>query len=112
MFPPPPAKAPFQLAGVGQPGHFAIGSNAVVTVTVSPTTTGNITDTAQVGLSPLETDPVSFNNSASCDRHGRPFGGFGSFRNRVAKHGGCGQQQHLRRNSGQQRAERRHRGSF
>jgi uncharacterized repeat protein (TIGR01451 family) len=41
------------------------GSNAVVTVTVSPTSSGNITDTAQVGLSPLETDPVSFNNTAS-----------------------------------------------
>jgi uncharacterized repeat protein (TIGR01451 family) len=46
-------------------GTLPFGSNAVVTETVSPTTTGNITDTAQVGLSPLETDPVSFNNTAS-----------------------------------------------
>jgi uncharacterized repeat protein (TIGR01451 family) len=46
-------------------GTMPPGSNAVVTVTVSPTATGNITDTAEVGLSPLETDPVSFNNSAS-----------------------------------------------
>ncbi len=46
-------------------GTLPVGSNAVVTVTVSPATTGNITDTAQVGLSPLETDPVSQNNSAS-----------------------------------------------
>ena len=46
-------------------GTLPFGSNAVVTVTVSPTTTGNVTDTAEVGLSPLETDPVSFNNTAS-----------------------------------------------
>jgi uncharacterized repeat protein (TIGR01451 family) len=46
-------------------GTLPFGSNAVVTETVSPTVTGNITDKAQVGLSPLEVDPVSFNNSAS-----------------------------------------------
>ncbi len=46
-------------------GALAVGATAVVTLTVSPTTTGNIIDTAQVGLSPLETDPVSFNNTAS-----------------------------------------------
>ncbi|HEV7926119.1 MAG TPA: protease pro-enzyme activation domain-containing protein, partial [Verrucomicrobiae bacterium] len=46
-------------------GTIPAGSNAVVTITVSPTTTGDITDTAQVGLSPLETDPVSQNNTAS-----------------------------------------------
>jgi len=46
-------------------GTLSAGSNAVVTITVSPTATGNITDTAEVGLSPLETDPVSFNNIAS-----------------------------------------------
>jgi uncharacterized repeat protein (TIGR01451 family) len=46
-------------------GTLPAGSNAVVTITVSPTVTGTITDTAEVGLSPLETDPVSFNNTAS-----------------------------------------------
>jgi uncharacterized repeat protein (TIGR01451 family) len=46
-------------------GTLPVGANAVVTVTVSPTTTGNITDTAQVGLSTLETDPVSQNTTAS-----------------------------------------------
>jgi uncharacterized repeat protein (TIGR01451 family) len=46
-------------------GTLPVGAHAVVTVTVSPTATGNITDTAQVGLSPLQTDPVSLNNSAS-----------------------------------------------
>ena len=46
-------------------GTLPVGADAVVTVTVSPTTTGNITDTAQAGLSALETDPVSLNNSAS-----------------------------------------------
>jgi uncharacterized repeat protein (TIGR01451 family) len=46
-------------------GTLPFRSNAVITVTVSPTTTGNITDTAQVGLSPLEMDPDSFNNAAS-----------------------------------------------
>ena len=45
-------------------GSMPYGSNAVITVTVSSTTTGNITDTATVGLSPLESDPVSFNNTA------------------------------------------------
>jgi uncharacterized repeat protein (TIGR01451 family) len=46
-------------------GVLPTGSNAVFTVTVSPTSTGNITDTAQVSLSGLETDPVLFNNTAS-----------------------------------------------
>ena len=46
-------------------GTMDVGSNAVVTITVSPTTTGNITATTMVGLSQFETDPVSFNNSAS-----------------------------------------------
>lgn len=46
-------------------GTLPFGSNAVVTITVSPTASGNITDTAAVGLSPLETDPVLFNNTAS-----------------------------------------------
>jgi uncharacterized repeat protein (TIGR01451 family) len=46
-------------------GTIPVGSNAVVTVTISPTNTGNFTATAQVGLSPSEIDPVSLNNSAS-----------------------------------------------
>ncbi len=46
-------------------GTMPAGSNAVIIIVVSPTTTGNVTDSAVVGLSPLETDPVSFNNSAS-----------------------------------------------
>jgi len=46
-------------------GTLPVGTNVIITVTVSPTATGSITDTAQVGLSPLETDPVSLNNSAS-----------------------------------------------
>ncbi len=46
-------------------GTLPVGTNAVVTITVSPTTTGAITDAAQVGLSPVEMDPVSANNSAS-----------------------------------------------
>ena len=46
-------------------GSVPVGTNAVITVTVSPTTVGNITDTAQIGLGPLETDPVTVNNTAS-----------------------------------------------
>jgi uncharacterized repeat protein (TIGR01451 family) len=46
-------------------GTLPVGSNAVVTVTVASTTTGDITDTAQAGLSPLQTDPVPQNSSAS-----------------------------------------------
>jgi uncharacterized repeat protein (TIGR01451 family) len=46
-------------------GTLPTGTNAVIIITVSPTTTGNITDIAQVGLSPLETDPNLFNNTAS-----------------------------------------------
>jgi uncharacterized repeat protein (TIGR01451 family) len=46
-------------------GTLPVGTNAVVTITVSPTTTGAMTDTAQVGLGVLEVDPVSLNNSAS-----------------------------------------------
>ncbi len=45
-------------------GTLPVGTNAEVTITVSPTTTGNITDTAAVGLSPLERDPVVANNTA------------------------------------------------
>ena len=46
-------------------GTLPVGSNAVVTVTVASTTTGDITDTAQAGLSPLETDPVPQESTAS-----------------------------------------------
>jgi len=46
-------------------GTLPVGTNAVITETVSPTTTGSFTDTAQVGLGPLEIDPVLPNNSAS-----------------------------------------------
>jgi uncharacterized repeat protein (TIGR01451 family) len=44
-----------------------VGASAVFKLTVSPTNTGNLTDTAQVTLGPssFETDPVLFNNSAS-----------------------------------------------
>jgi uncharacterized repeat protein (TIGR01451 family) len=52
-------------AGLFNLGTLAPGGSVAITITVSPTTTGNITDRAQVGLSPLESDPVSLNNSAS-----------------------------------------------
>ena len=38
-------------------GNLPVGSNAVASVTVSPNSTGSFTDTAQVGLSPLQTGP-------------------------------------------------------
>jgi uncharacterized repeat protein (TIGR01451 family) len=41
------------------------GSNAIVNITVSPTITGSLTATTVVTLSPLETDPDAFNNTAS-----------------------------------------------
>src|SRR5665213_3527533 len=46
-------------------GNIGAGSNAIVTIVVSPTTTGNITAQTTVSLSPSQIDPVSFNNSAS-----------------------------------------------
>ncbi len=46
-------------------GTLGLGSNAMATIVVSPTTTGNITASTQATLSPLEIDPNLFNNSAS-----------------------------------------------
>jgi uncharacterized repeat protein (TIGR01451 family) len=46
-------------------GTLNVGSNAVVSIVVSPTTVGNITASTQVSLSPLEIDPITFNTSAS-----------------------------------------------
>ncbi|HEY3863682.1 MAG TPA: protease pro-enzyme activation domain-containing protein [Verrucomicrobiae bacterium] len=46
-------------------GALAPGSNAIVTVTVSPTGTGNVTDTASVGLGLFQTDPNLLNNTTS-----------------------------------------------
>jgi uncharacterized repeat protein (TIGR01451 family) len=46
-------------------GTLDVGTNVTVTLVVSPVTTGNLTAGTQVSLSPAETDPVSFNNSAS-----------------------------------------------
>jgi uncharacterized repeat protein (TIGR01451 family) len=44
---------------------LAPGTNVLVNIVVSPTTTGNITASTQVTLSSLEIDPNLFNNSAS-----------------------------------------------
>jgi uncharacterized repeat protein (TIGR01451 family) len=52
-------------AATVQIGDLGLGVNVVVTLVVSPTTTGNLTASTQVTLSPAETDPISFNNSAS-----------------------------------------------
>lgn len=46
-------------------GDVPVGSNVVVTITISPEMTGSLTATASVTLSPLETDPNSLNNTAS-----------------------------------------------
>ena len=46
-------------------GTLPAGSNAIVTITVDPTVTGSLVAGTVVTLSPLETDPNSFNNSAS-----------------------------------------------
>jgi uncharacterized repeat protein (TIGR01451 family) len=46
-------------------GPLGLGTNVVVTLVVSPTTTGNITASTQVTLGPAQVDPVSFNNVAS-----------------------------------------------
>ncbi len=46
-------------------GTLASGTNALVTLVVSPTTTGTITASAAVNLSPLEIDPITGNNQAS-----------------------------------------------
>ncbi len=46
-------------------GTLAPGSNALVSIVVSPTTTGNITASSRATLSPLEIDPITANNSAS-----------------------------------------------
>jgi uncharacterized repeat protein (TIGR01451 family) len=46
-------------------GTLNPGSNALVTIVVSPTTTGNLTASTEVTLSPLEIDPNLFNNIAS-----------------------------------------------
>ncbi|HEX3720205.1 MAG TPA: proprotein convertase P-domain-containing protein [Verrucomicrobiae bacterium] len=46
-------------------GTLDFGSNATVTIVVSPTVTGSISASTQVSLSPQEVDPVSFNNTSS-----------------------------------------------
>jgi uncharacterized repeat protein (TIGR01451 family) len=46
-------------------GTIDPGSNVIVTIVVSPTVTGNITAQTTVTLSPTETDPISYNNTAS-----------------------------------------------
>jgi uncharacterized repeat protein (TIGR01451 family) len=52
-------------ASTVQIGTLDPGSSAIVTITVSPTITGDLTVSTVVSLSPLETDPDSFNNAAS-----------------------------------------------
>jgi uncharacterized repeat protein (TIGR01451 family) len=46
-------------------GTVPNGSNVVVTIVVSPTTTGNITAGTRVSVGPLQVDPVTFNNTAT-----------------------------------------------
>jgi uncharacterized repeat protein (TIGR01451 family) len=50
---------------VAEIGTLAPGSSALVTLVVSPTTTGNLTASASASLSPLEVDPITGNNTAS-----------------------------------------------
>ncbi len=52
-------------AATVQIGTLPTGTNVIVTLVVSPTVTGNLSASTQVALSPLETNPVSFNNAAS-----------------------------------------------
>ena len=52
-------------ASVVSLGTLNPGSNALVSIVVSPTTTGNITASTEVTLSPLEVDPNLLNNFAS-----------------------------------------------
>jgi uncharacterized repeat protein (TIGR01451 family) len=46
-------------------GNLGMGTNVVVTIVVSPTVTGNIVASTVASISPSETDPITFNNSAS-----------------------------------------------
>jgi uncharacterized repeat protein (TIGR01451 family) len=55
----------FSGGAVVELGTLDPGSNALVTIVVSPTTTGNITAISDVTLSPLEIDPITANNQAS-----------------------------------------------